>query len=139
MTTGGTGTWIGDGKLDGTLRFDSIQLTYNPGSAAEGTVYFDDLRLLKKASVGVDEATATVPSAFALYQNYPNPFWSEAAVRSAGSSAVRTLVDTEQPAGDYTMHWDGKDAEGRLVASGTYLYKLTAGDFTQTKRMLLVR
>jgi hypothetical protein len=164
MTTGGTGTWIGDGNLDGTLRFDSIQLTYNPGSAAEGTIHFDDLRLLKKTSVGVDEPTATLPSAFALYQNYPNPFWSEASSGTVGNSAtairyqipgdlhhvvlaiydvmgklVKTLVDTEQPAGDYTMHWDGKDAGGRPVASGTYLYKLSAGEFVQTKRMMLVR
>ncbi len=40
---------------------------------------------------------------------------------------------------DYAIHWNGKDADGKPVASGTYLYKLTAGEFAQTKRMLLVR
>jgi hypothetical protein len=154
MTTDGTGTWIGDGRLDGTLRFDSIQLTYNPGSAAEGTIYFDDLRLLKKVSVDVDEPTAILPSAFALYQNYPNPFNPETTIRyqipndrhhvvlaiyDVMGKIVKTLVDAEQPAGDYTIRWDGKAADGKPVTSGTYLYKLTAGEFAQTKRMTLVR
>jgi hypothetical protein len=74
MTNDGTGTWLGDGKLDGTLRFDSIQFTYSPGSATTGTIYFDDLRLLKKTAVGVEEPVAALPSVFALHQNYPNPF-----------------------------------------------------------------
>ncbi|MGH7454797.1 MAG: Ig-like domain-containing protein, partial [bacterium] len=149
MTTDGTGTWIGDGRLDGTLRFDSIQLTYNPGSAAEGTIYFDDLRLLKKVSVDVDEPAGTLPSVFALYQNYPNPFNPETTIRyqipgdrlhvslkifDLMGKPVRTLVNAEQRAGEYVAHWDGKDAEGKPVASGTYLYKLTAGEFAQTKR-----
>ncbi|MGH7596932.1 MAG: Ig-like domain-containing protein [bacterium] len=154
MTADGTGTWIGDGRLDGTLRFDSIQLTYNSGSAAEGTIYFDDLRLLKKVSVDVEEPTATLPGTFALLQNYPNPFNPETTIRyqitnnrhhvvltifDLMGKPVRTLVNAEQPAGDYVVHWDGKDVEGRPVASGTYLYKLTAGEFIQTKRMMLVR
>jgi N-acetylmuramoyl-L-alanine amidase len=154
MTAGGTGTWIGDGKLDGTLRFDSIQLTYNPGSASAGTIYFDDLRLLQKIAVAVDEPAATSPSVFVLHQNYPNPFNPETTIRYqiAGNryhvvlaiydvtgKIVKTLVDAEQPAGDYTIHWDGKNAEGVPVASGTYIYKLTAGELAQTKRMTLVR
>ncbi len=154
MTADGTGAWLGDGRLDGTLRFDSIQLTYNPGSAAEGTIYFDDLRLLKKVSVDVDEPAATLPNAFVLHQNYPNPFNPETAIRyqipgdrlhvvltiyDVMGKIVKTLVDIEQPAGDYTIHWDGKDIDGRPVASGAYLYKLTAGEFMQTKRMMLVR
>ncbi|MCG3120923.1 MAG: hypothetical protein ALAOOOJD_03818 [bacterium] len=166
MSAGSTGTWIGDGKLDGTLRFDSIQLTYNPGSATEGTIYFDDLRLLRKTSVGVDEPAATLPSAFALHQNYPNPFGSAATspalsggnlettiryqipgerqhvvltVYDMTGKIVKTLVNAEKAAGDYTIRWDGKNADGQPVASGTYLYKITAGEFVQTKRMTLVR
>jgi hypothetical protein len=154
MMNDGTGTWLGDGRLDGTLRFDSIQLTYNPGSAAEGTIYFDDLRWLKRVPVDVDEPAATLPNAFALHQNYPNPFNPETTIRyqipsqrqrvvlaiyDVTGKIVKTLVDVEQPAGNYTIHWDGKDIDGRPVASGTYLYKLTAGEFVQTKRMMLVR
>jgi flagellar hook assembly protein FlgD len=52
---------------------------------------------------------------------------------------VKTLVQAEQPAGEYAIHWDGKDASGQPVASGTYFYKLISGDFAQIKRMVLVR
>jgi N-acetylmuramoyl-L-alanine amidase len=163
MTKDGTGTWIGDGKLDGTLRFDSIQLTYTPGSATTGTIYFDDLRVVKQVVVDVQEPATVLPSAFKLYQNYPNPFnrSTERSRRSPETTIryqipgkshrvnlivydvmgkkVRTLVDAEQPAGEYLRHWDGKDENGTEVASGIYIYKLLAGGFNQTRRMVLVR
>jgi len=52
---------------------------------------------------------------------------------------VKTLVDEKQPAGYYTMRWNGKDEQGRPVASDVYLYRLTAGEFVQVKKMILVR
>ena len=163
MAKDSAGVWIGDGKLDGTLRFDSLQLTHKPGSAATGTIYFDDLRLLKRTAVAVQEPISPAPNTFALAQNFPNPFWSGATSRFAGNpettiryqingsrhveltiydvmgKVVRKLVDAEQPAGEYTVRWDGKEANGKTVASGTYLYKLTADDLTQTRRMTLMR
>jgi N-acetylmuramoyl-L-alanine amidase len=155
MTNDGTGTWIGNGNLDGTLRFDSFQLTYNPGSSVAGTVYFDDLRLVKNVSVGVEEQiTSLLPSQFTLYQNYPNPFNPKTTIGyqlANGSNHVvlaiydllgrklRTLVDKEQPAGEYLIQWDGKDDNGTNVASGIYLYKLSTDDFSETRRMLLVK
>jgi flagellar hook assembly protein FlgD len=53
--------------------------------------------------------------------------------------AVKTLMETEQGAGDYAIAWDGKDTFGQPVASGTYFYKLIAKNFAQVKRMVLVR
>jgi flagellar hook assembly protein FlgD len=54
---------------------------------------------------------------------------------------VRTLVRGVQPPGRYSVVWDGKDVEGREIASGIYLYRLEAVDrgFVATKQMLLVR
>jgi len=52
---------------------------------------------------------------------------------------VRTLVDESKEAGNYTVIWDGKDNQGKEVASGIYFYRLKAGEFILTKRMLLVR
>ena len=48
LTQGETGTWLGDGNLDGTLRFDSFQLTHEQGNALSGAIYFKNLRLIKK-------------------------------------------------------------------------------------------
>ena len=88
----------------------------------------------------------------ALYDNFPNPFNPATtitySIKSNGHTnltiyntlgqMVRTLVDTPQPAGVHKVQWNGCDEEGRQVASGVYFYRLNAGSFTQTRRMLLV-
>ncbi len=51
---------------------------------------------------------------------------------------VRTLLNGPLPAGQYSLRWDGKDNQGRVVASGTYLYRLETNDFMKTRKMLLV-
>ncbi len=52
---------------------------------------------------------------------------------------VRTLVSGYQPMGSYVRSWDGRDDQGRTVASGIYLYQLAAGSFRQVKKLVLVR
>ena len=52
---------------------------------------------------------------------------------------VRTLVDEVKEPGHYTLIWDGRDGYGNNVASGVYFYRLTAENFTATKRMMLMK
>ena len=52
---------------------------------------------------------------------------------------VRVLVNELQAAGRYSIRWDGRDAAGRQVTSGVYLYRLVAGDQVALKKMLLVK
>jgi flagellar hook assembly protein FlgD len=52
---------------------------------------------------------------------------------------VKTLVNAPQADGDYTVSWDGRDADGREASSGIYIYRLDAGLFTATKQMMLIR
>jgi len=89
-----------------------------------------------------------LPEAFCLRQNYPNPFNPTTAIcyqlpaisqvdlsiYNTLGQKVATLVSENQPAGYYTVHWD---ASG--LASGVYFYRLEAGEFVQTKKMILVR
>lgn len=154
LTNDGTGTWIGDGRLDGTLRFDSFQLSYVDGAATSGAIYFDDLRIIKAVAVGVDEDGLTLPLTHALQQNYPNPFNPETTIRfqvgRAGEQVnltiydplgrvVKRLVDEHLASGEYALRWDGSNAQGAPVASGTYVYRLTIGDFVETRKMVLIR
>ena len=99
-----------------------------------------------------------LPEKTALLTNYPNPFnpetWipyhlAEAAdvtvhIYAAGGTLVRTLVLGHQSAGIYesrnsAAYWDGKNEVGEAVASGVYFYTLTTGDFTATRKMLVVK
>ena len=103
-------------------------------------------------------ARALTPDTTALLANYPNPFnpetWipyqlSKAAdvsvtIYAADGHVVRTLALGHQKAGMYknrsqAAYWDGKNELGETVASGLYFYTLTAGDFTATRRMLILK
>lgn len=93
------------------------------------------------------------PTDYELGQNVPNPFNPETTISyqlpAAGhvrmtvytslGQEVRTLIDDIQEVGDYTVRWDGRDSVGRQVASGVYFYRMRAGDFADTKRMLLLK
>ncbi len=104
------------------------------------------------AVTGIQEGEGLLRD-FQLAQNFPNPFnpsttityrIPEAAlvtltVYNALGQVVRTLVNAVQLAGRHQVVWDGRDERGREVAAGVYLYRLQAGSFQQTRKMLLVR
>ncbi|MCB0293368.1 MAG: T9SS type A sorting domain-containing protein, partial [Calditrichaeota bacterium] len=52
---------------------------------------------------------------------------------------VAALIDARQNAGKYQVQWNGRDRQGRQVSSGVYLYRLEAGTFVQTRKMILLR
>jgi len=99
------------------------------------------------------EGPGSVPSGFALEQNYPNPFNPSTTItfrvpttgqvtvaiyNIIGQEIVR-LMDNVVPAGTYQVSWDGRDAHGRAMTSGVYLYRITADQFTATRKMLMVK
>ncbi len=101
----------------------------------------------------IDDDPLNILKDFRLEQNYPNPFNPETSISYSvpvpskvelmvynllGQEVV-TLVSGQQPAGKHTVIWDGRNSSGRSVASGVYLYRLKAGDFVQTRKMLFVR
>jgi len=94
-----------------------------------------------------------VPGATALYPNHPNPFNPQTTIRydlheaahatlavyAVNGTRVRTLVSRDLPAGSYEVPWDGTDARGARVASGVYFYRLEAGAFRRTRKMVLLK
>ncbi|MFC1475761.1 thrombospondin type 3 repeat-containing protein [Candidatus Zixiibacteriota bacterium] len=94
-----------------------------------------------------------VPEQYALLQNYPNPFNASTLIEFVlyqGGQAklevfdilgqkVNTLLEGNFPPGRHTAVWTGKDANGKTVSSGLYFYRLIAGDFTEMKKMVLMK
>ena len=108
---------------------------------------------LEFVATGVEPEGTLVPTEFGISQNYPNPFnptthikyqLPEAAkvtikVYNILGEEVRTLVDSKEAAGYKTTMWDGLDNNGTPVASGIYLYRIKAGKYTATKRMVFIK
>ena len=90
---------------------------------------------------------------FELTQNYPNPFNPSTTIRytladvsevrltiyNTLGQAVRVLVNATQSAGSYNVNWDGRDASGKLVASGLYIYRLEAGRKVAVRKMIFAK
>jgi hypothetical protein len=94
-----------------------------------------------------------IPKEFALEQNYPNPFNPETEIKFAlpksgnvtlkiyniNGQEIATLVNENRNAGYYKVKWNGKDKNGKQVASGIYLYKIQAGKYTSVKKMTFLK
>jgi photosystem II stability/assembly factor-like uncharacterized protein len=119
--------------------------------ASWSETYF--MRATIQTVTSVAEITNQVPSKFELSYNYPNPFNPSTKFRYAlpegrnvkiiiydiNGSKVTELVNNYQGAGTYEVTWNGKNDSGMQVASGTYIYQVKAGDFVETKKMLLLK
>lgn len=101
----------------------------------------------------IEGALSGTPKTYALSQNYPNPFNPVTAINyqlpnpgkitltiyNILGQQVKMLVNSSQPAGYYTIRWNGRDNAGINVASGVYFYRIQAGGFVKTKKMLLIK
>jgi len=100
-----------------------------------------------------DDEFTELPETFQLAQNYPNPFnpstiieyalptvsYVNVSIYNVLGQQITTLVSQLQSPGYHSIEWDGTDSRGRKAASGVYLYKIVAGDFTQSKKMMMVQ
>ena len=94
-----------------------------------------------------------LPNEFNLQQNYPNPFnpvtsinyqlandaYVTLTVYDIMGQKIRTIINEDQSAGFRSVVWDGKDNYNNSVSSGVYLYRLHAGNYIQTRKMILMR
>lgn len=132
------------GTLDGDLIAGLVEgsVDWTPFLESEPTV-----------TAVVEGEEVPLPGAFALYPSYPNPFNSTAVIAfdlaAAGPAEltvldvlgrrVRALVSEPLAPGRHVRQWDGRDDGGRDVASGVYVYRLSAGDRVETGKIALVR
>ena len=94
-----------------------------------------------------------MPIEYKLKQNYPNPFNAgtvilyqlgkrtlvELSIFDILGRKIRVLINEIQTTGFHSIRWDGLNESKTQVASGVYFYQLKAGDFVDTKKLLLVR
>lgn len=130
----------------------SIVVKRTPAGEASGEIYFDDLQI-SKAAVS-KETEETIPDEFTLEQNYPNPFNPATTISfkiptptsvtlevlNILGQKVRSLIHKENySAGTWSVEWDGKSDYGEFMPSGVYLYKIRTSDFTEVKKMILIK
>lgn len=118
------------------------------GGASKTNVLYWILTRKFNPTIGIQLSGNEIPLSFKLYQNFPNPFNPVSTIKFDISKTadiklviydllgreVQTLVNRALVAGQYKVEWDAS-----RFASGTYFYKLSAGDFVQTKKMILLK
>ena len=147
------GQTVDKGELD-------MRLVFRPTMEIEDSrIYFSEGQL-RDSNYGVNQVERlgevqiqTRPEVFALADNYPNPFNPETTIKYALPEAVdvrldiynmlgqmvRTMVAENQSPGRYVVRWDATDDSGSDLSTGIYFYRLRAGDFLETKKMLLLK
>jgi len=105
------------------------------------------------ATSGLEIEKSVLPSNVILNQNYPNPFnpiskiqynlpkkdFVSITIYDVIGRHIKTLVATEKGPGLHSIHWDATNNVGQPVSAGVYLYSIQAGDFRQTKKMILLK
>jgi hypothetical protein len=108
---------------------------------------------VETGQVFYSQGSSSIPTAYALHQNSPNPFNPQTAIMfdmpNAGDvkisvfnvlgQNVTNLVDGRMEAGTHEVIWNGKDRDGATVASGIYFYRIDTDQYSDTKKMMLLK
>ena len=133
----------------GDLLFNSVVIVQNPSGYDSGAVFIDGIQYRYSAEVN---NTPTLPTEYSLEQNYPNPFNPTTVIRYSIPATlsknvhvqldiydvlgnhVSQLVNKDQKAGIYEVKFNGIN-----LPSGIYFYRIHAGSFTNTKKLILLK
>jgi hypothetical protein len=126
----------------------SVTIANNSGPVSLGSYFLMDDLLFQGTVTGIDKNSDEIPYNFALMQNYPNPFnpstnlsfvignssFISLKVYDILGNEVATLVNEEKPAGSYEISFDASN-----LAGGVYFYRLTAGNYSDVKKMMVMK
>ena len=130
-----------------TAEIEDGRLYFSEGELRDGDFAVNQVARLGEVQI------QTRPEAFALANNYPNPFNPETTIKYALpdpvdvrleiynmlGQQVRTLVAEPQNAGRYTVKWNATNESGHSLSTGIYFYRLVAGEFHKVEKMLLLK
>jgi hypothetical protein len=127
---------------------DSKRNVYVTGLNSSPGFNYDYATIKYSQSIGINQISSNTPDQFRLFQNYPNPFNPSTKIRfdvskssyiklvvyDALGKIVAIPVNENLKAGVYEAEFDGSD-----LSSGVYFYRIQAGEFVETKKMLLLK
>ncbi len=142
--------YIGGTNTDGRLIFE---LDDSPACFPIYQARSVDGTFVKYSLLEVDSDLSNVPMKFEVHDNYPNPFNPVTTIRFDLAEANRTKVTVwnilgqhvntlyvgDLQAGSHKLHFNGMDRSGQALASGVYFYKVESGQFTATKKMMMLK
>lgn len=140
-------------------------VSYLDGGVTTGSTYYYKIGAVDKAGNAGPYSTeislkvtsvqllSGLPTEFALDQNYPNPFNPSTQIKfalpneskvslniySVSGELIRTLVNADMAAGFYAVTWNGLNNTGQSVSTGVYLFRVQAGSYVSSKKMMLVK
>jgi hypothetical protein len=147
---------IWDPSLADSVNYTLQSFVKNGMTTASGVTdvtFVPKMSQKSKAKISAHITEAGLPKEFRLNQNYPNPFNPTTSITFALPKnsfvnikvydmlgrEVKTLLSSDMPAGNHGVQWRGDDNGGRLVSSGTYIYRIAAENFVSTKKMILMK
>ena len=162
------GDWIyceDSGKIELTDQAEPLSISFNIANKTtwvliniESNEEYDlsgsgELIIAEVLNEFILQKNSVLPHSYSLHQNFPNPFNPVTSLRydlpeqsfvtltiyDLIGREITQLVNTTQEAGFRSVQWDATDSFGKPVSAGIYLYKITTGEFVQTKKMVLVK
>ncbi|RPH63492.1 MAG: T9SS C-terminal target domain-containing protein [Acidobacteria bacterium] len=136
---------------DGTTIENTAQITFDFNEPVVTNTTLNTIRAVPCPPTGI--TPTETPLVHALGQNHPNPFNPATTIEyelahgehvtisvyNINGELVQTLVNASLPAGPHYVEWNGRDQGGTPVASGVYLYRMHAGSFVDTKKLVLLK
>jgi len=138
-----------------------MALTYEDMNCAEAGLYDSTANAIVRGVcdyielnyMNIDGENGTHPIGLSLGQNYPNPFNSNTKIQYTLSeenivtiilydikgSKIKTLINNRQTVGEKSILWDGKNDVGELVSGGMYVYTITSGNFSSTRKTIFLK
>jgi len=153
----GTGNAYNNGVTGNGVQQGNLVFTV-PSDAPDQLYYNCEFHVNMTGSITVNTVVSVagadpLPRAFSLGQNFPNPFNPvttiqyripdrapvELVIYDLSGKRLRTLVKATQEQGIRTVTWDGRNEQGGVMATGVYVYRLQAGSYVQSKKMILLK
>ena len=114
---------------------------------------FQNYIFVNNVVLGINDHANDIPIQYSLNQNYPNPFnpitridftiakdsFVNITVFDISGNEIKGLINSNYRSGSKTIHWNATNEQGEPVSAGVYLYRIQAGNFVDTKKMIFLK